>query len=59
MSFPAGTGVCVVNTVFDDAILFVVDTMPFYYIRETLTDDGVIMKREIVKGEEIDKKFEQ
>lgn len=47
------------NDNIDDAILFVIDTMPFYYIRETLTDDGVIMKREIVKGEEIDKKFEQ
>lgn len=43
----------------EDAILFVIDTMPCYYIRETLSDDGVLVKRKIVKGEEIDKRFEQ
>lgn len=41
----------------DEACLFVIDTIPFMYIRETLDDDGKLIKRELVNNVEFNEQL--
>ena len=38
----------------EDAVVFVMDTLPFYYMRETLDDEGNLVNRELVNNMEFD-----
>ncbi len=43
----------------EEANLWVIDTMPFYYIKETLDDNGILIKRELINNVEVDQTFIQ
>jgi 3',5'-cyclic AMP phosphodiesterase CpdA len=41
----------------DEACLFVIDTLPFVYMRETLDDDGKLVSRELVNNVEFNEQL--
>ena len=43
----------------DNAILWVIDAMPFYYVKETLDDNGKLIKRELISNAEVISSFIQ
>jgi len=48
-------GVSLCNNNPDDALLWVIDTLPFVYLRETLDDDGKLVNREMIQHLEYNK----
>ena len=42
-----------------DGIIFLLDTLPFWYMMETLDDNGNLIRREFKKFKEFDKDYRQ
>lgn len=42
-----------------EGIIFIIDTLPFWYMVETLSDDGNLIRREFKKFKEFDKYYRQ
>ena len=51
IGYPRATDYNYINTCEHKAVLYVMDCMPKYYIREMITIDGEVKSREIVKNE--------
>lgn len=47
------------NKVNSDGIIFILDTLPFWYMVETLNDNGKLIRREFKKFKEFDKDYRQ
>ena len=42
-----------------EGLIFIIDTLPFWYMVETLNDNGKLIRREFKKFKEFDKSYRQ